>query len=55
VVTPTAVCHEPWLPNVLPCSGAGVAHIILAVTDDGSPRLTSYRRIILMVHAAGAR
>src|SRR5208283_5029747 len=55
VVTPTAVCHEPWLPNVLPCSGTGVAHIILAVTDDGSPRLTSYRRIILMVHAAGGR
>ncbi|MGO9894465.1 MAG: hypothetical protein ACLPX8_09685 [Bryobacteraceae bacterium] len=27
----------------------------MAVTDDGSPRLTSYRRIILMVHAAGAR
>ena len=28
--------------------------MILAVTDDGSPQLTSYRRIILRVHAAGA-
>ncbi|MGA2118030.1 MAG: nucleoside hydrolase-like domain-containing protein [Bryobacteraceae bacterium] len=54
-VTPTAVCRQAWLPNVLPCSGTGVAHIILAVTDDGLPQLTSYRRIILTVHAAGAR
>ena len=30
--------------------GNGVAHIILAVTDDGSPQLTSYRRVILQVH-----
>jgi hypothetical protein len=55
VVTPTAVCRQAWLPNVRPCSGTGVAHIILAVTNDGSPRLTSYRRIILIVHAASAR
>lgn len=54
VVTPTAVCREVWLPHVMRCSGDGTAHIILAVTDDGSPRLTSYRRIILRVHAAGA-
>jgi hypothetical protein len=26
-----------------------MAHILLAVTDDGSPSLTSYRRIILHV------
>src|SRR5271170_7318872 len=51
-VTATAVCREPWLPNVVKCSGSGTAHIILAVTDDGSPRLTSYRRIILTVRAA---
>lgn len=43
-----SACHPNWLPFV-PCRGAGVAHIILAVTDDGSPRLTSYRRIILHV------
>ncbi len=51
-VTPTAVCREPWLPGFLKCTGNGTAHIILAVTDDGSPRLTSYRRIILTVHPA---
>lgn len=50
VVTPTAACQEAWLPGLLPCSGSSVAHIILSVTDDGSPRLTSYRRIILNVH-----
>jgi len=51
-VTPTAVCQPRWLPLV-PCRGDGVAHIILAVTDEGEPRLTSYRRVILHVHAAG--
>lgn len=52
-ITPTAVCRERWLklpPNIMPCKGTGVAHIILAVTDDGSPQLTSYRRVILQVH-----
>jgi hypothetical protein len=28
---------------------AGTAHIILAVQDDGTPALTSYRRIILAI------
>ncbi len=54
VVTPTAVCRPKWLPMFSQCNGDGVAHIILAVTDDGSPKLTSYRRIILNVHAAPA-
>ncbi len=53
VVTPTAACRPLWLPMPALCTGIGTAHIILAVTDDGSPRLTSYRRIILNVHAAG--
>jgi hypothetical protein len=48
-VTPTATCRPPWLPNVLTCSGQGTAHIILAVTDNGEPPLTSYRRVILRV------
>ncbi|AXC12769.1 hypothetical protein ACPOL_3484 [Acidisarcina polymorpha] len=52
IATPTAVCREPWLPNMVKCTGDGIAHIILAVTDEGSPRLTTYRRIILKVHAA---
>lgn len=49
-----AVCRPLWLPGI-PCNGVGTAHIILAVTGQGSPRLTSYRRIILHVHAPGAQ
>jgi len=48
VVTPTSPCRAQWTTR--PCSGSGKAHIIVAVTDDGSPQLTSYRRIILNVH-----
>ena len=33
---------------------AGVAHVILAVTDNGVPALTSYRRVVLTIQA-GAR
>lgn len=54
VVTPTAACQDAWLPGFLPCHGSGVAHIILAVTDNGAPRLTSYRRVILNVHSTAA-
>ena len=43
-----AACRPMWLP-LIPCRGGGTAHIILAVTDEGSPRLTSYRRVILHV------
>jgi hypothetical protein len=32
---------QPLLP--------GIAHVILEVTDDGTPRLTSYRRVILTI------
>jgi Protein of unknown function (DUF1593) len=46
-------CRALWLP-LLPCKGTGTAHIILAVTDEGTPRLTSYRRIILHVLPADA-
>lgn len=49
-VTVTAACREDWRPINRPCS-TGVAHIILAVTDNGSPPLTSYRRVILNVGA----
>jgi Protein of unknown function (DUF1593) len=44
-----SACHPLWLP-LIPCKGDGIAHIVLAVTDEGSPRLTSYRRVILHVH-----
>jgi hypothetical protein len=50
VITPTAVCRPMWLPLPDRCTGTGTAHIILAVTDEGTPSLTSYRRIILTVH-----
>jgi hypothetical protein len=53
-VTATSACTTPWLP-MIPCRGNGVAHVILAVTDDGSPQLTSYRRVILTVHAPPTR
>ena len=47
-------CRQGWsIPGfTFPCRGSGVAHIILAVSDNGSPRLTSYRRIILTVKPA---
>jgi hypothetical protein len=48
-----APCRPLWLP-LIPCKGGGTAHIILAVTDNGAPRLTSYRRVILHVHPAAA-
>jgi len=50
-VVATAVCSPAWLSGLIPCKGDGVAHIILAVTNKGSPPMTSYRRIILHVHA----
>lgn len=43
-----SACRPFWLP-MMPCKGDGVAHIILEVTDEGSPKLTSYRRVILHV------
>ena len=51
-VTPSATCRPQWLRLPTPCPSTGTAHIILAVTDDGEPKLTSYRRIILDVHEA---
>ena len=48
-VTVISPCRAAWIPGLIPCRGAGVAHIILEVTDEGSPRLTSYRRIIVHV------
>jgi hypothetical protein len=50
-VTPNAVCRPQWLA-LRRCAGTGVAHIILAVTDEGSPPLTSYRRVILTVRSS---
>jgi Protein of unknown function (DUF1593) len=33
----------------IPCKGSGFAHIILAVTDNGTPALTRYRRVVFEV------
>ncbi|MBI5282611.1 MAG: DUF1593 domain-containing protein [Candidatus Solibacter usitatus] len=51
VVTPTAVCRPQWMAGRGRCSGAGTAHVIVEVTDEGVPRLTSYRRVILTVRS----
>jgi hypothetical protein len=48
--TATVSSRPNWLSGVRP-NATGVAHIILAVTDDGSTPLTSYRRVILKVRA----
>jgi len=49
-VTATSTCRPLWLEmSNAPCPSEGVAHIIVAVTDNGSPSLTSYRRIVLRV------
>ncbi len=52
-ITPTATCRPMWIQTLsAPCPAHGVAHIVLSVTDNGSPSLTSYRRIVLGVRAA---
>jgi Protein of unknown function (DUF1593) len=48
-VTAHAACRAPWLAQYAQCSGSGVAHIIVAVTDNGTPALTRYRRVVLTV------
>jgi hypothetical protein len=52
-VTATAACRPDWLRSNQSCR-EGVAHLILAVTDHGTPALTAYRRVILTVKAARA-
>jgi hypothetical protein len=42
-------CQKAWIDGFIPCKGSGVAHIILAVTDDGKPALTRYKRLVLTV------
>ena len=54
-MTPIDVCSHNWLQESAPCVGTGIAHLILAVTDDGSPPLTSYRRILVNVSIATSR
>jgi len=42
-------CRAAWIAGVVPCIGDGVAHRVLEVTDNGTPQLTSYRRIVVHV------
>jgi len=50
IITATATCRPMWIQTTTaPCPAQGVAHIILSVTDNGSPSLTSYRRVVLDV------
>ena len=44
----TAACRPAWKGGDGDCA-SGVAHVILAVRDNGTPRLTSYRRVIVTV------
>jgi hypothetical protein len=55
VVTATATCRPGWLNQDRACPPEGVAHVIVAATDDGTPKLTSYRRVILRVHEDAAK
>jgi hypothetical protein len=48
-VTSISPCRTAWIDGMVPCKGSGNAHIILAVTDSGTPPLTRYERIILTV------
>lgn len=49
-LTVTRRCARAWLdlPQI-PCPATRQAHVILAVTDHGTPALTRYRRIIVEV------
>ncbi len=51
-VTAKSSCRAAWLKGLVPCRGDGVVHVILAVSDDGQPRLTQYRRAIVTVKPA---
>ena len=49
-ITATSTCRLMWIQTATAqCPARGIAHIILAVTDNGSPSLTSYRRIVIEV------
>lgn len=49
-LTVTRACRDAWLAQWVSCTG-GVGHVILAVTDSGTPALTRYRRVIVRVTA----
>jgi hypothetical protein len=48
-LTATATCRKAWLDGMVTCRAPGTAHVILAVSDNGTPSLTRYRRVIVTV------
>jgi hypothetical protein len=44
--------HEDAQQAVVTARVAGIAHVILAVEDNGTPSLTSYRRVIFTIEPA---
>jgi hypothetical protein len=48
-ITATATCRKAWLDGLVPCRAPGIAHVVLAVSDNGQPSLTRYRRVIVEV------
>ncbi|MBT0671514.1 DUF1593 domain-containing protein [Novosphingobium profundi] len=47
-----ASCTPGWLAKLAPpCPASGTTHVILAVTDNGTPALTRYRRILVTVES----
>lgn len=47
-ITPVRLCDTPWPTRTARCDD-GTVHLVLEVTDDGVPALTSYRRVVLSV------
>jgi hypothetical protein len=48
-LNPLKICRNDW-HNTNPKCAKGLAHVILEVTDNGSPALTRYRRIVIDVN-----
>ena len=53
-VTVTEACRPAWHRSKEPCPHSS-AHLIVEVTDSGTPALTSYRRVILNVRDGAQR
>ena len=48
----TATCRSAWLNRGWACPAEGGRACILAAIDDGTPDVTSHRRLVLIVHEA---
>jgi Protein of unknown function (DUF1593) len=46
-VSARSSCRKSWIDGVIPCKNVGTAHVVLAVTDNGTPALTRYRRLVI--------